>query len=122
MRKQPTLPLKGMFIGNGATDFTVDVSPSYPATLYYFNLIKKDLYDKYVNNDCFFSFNEVLPQSNSTECIDAWHKMNDLTADLNWYDLYRRTYDTKLKANDEERYGEVEINGEKRRYKRGKTM
>jgi hypothetical protein len=34
MKSLPTINLKGMIIGNGATDFTVDVSPSYPATLY----------------------------------------------------------------------------------------
>jgi hypothetical protein len=52
-----------MLVGNGATDFTVDVSPSYPATLYGMQIIKKDLYDTYVNNKCFFSFNGVLPES-----------------------------------------------------------
>ena len=39
MKRLETIPLKGMMIGNGATDFTVDVSPSYPATVYNFNLI-----------------------------------------------------------------------------------
>jgi len=34
MRKLPTINLKGMMVGNGATDFRVDVSPSYPATLF----------------------------------------------------------------------------------------
>jgi hypothetical protein len=34
MKKLPKINIKGMMVGNGATDFNVDVSPSYPATLY----------------------------------------------------------------------------------------
>jgi len=37
--------LKGILVGNGATDFYVDVSPSFPQTVYNFNIIKKDLFD-----------------------------------------------------------------------------
>ena len=100
-----------MMIGNGATDFKYDVSPSFPATLYNFNLIKQSLYDEYVNNNCFFSFNGVLPESNSTECINAWGKMNELVVDLNWYDLFRKTYPNPIYKDDEERYGETIVNG-----------
>ena len=111
-----------MIIGNGATDFNVDVSPSYPDTVYNFNLIKKDLYETYINNSCFFSFNGVIPESHSDVCVNAWTKINALCADLNWYDLYRKKYPNALRADDEERWGEVEINGEIKRYRRGKTV
>ena len=105
-----------MMVGNGATDFTVDVSPSYPETVYNFNLIPTSLYKKFKDNNCFFSFNGVLPESNSTECIDAWNKINSLCGGLDWYDLFRAKYPVSLKADSPERYGEVEINGEKKRY------
>lgn len=51
--------------------------------------------------------------------------MNDLAADLNWYDLYRPTYDNAITSTlltDESRMGEVEIDGEIKTYKRGYTM
>ena len=34
LRKKPLINLKGIMVGNGATDFTVDVSPSFPQTIY----------------------------------------------------------------------------------------
>jgi len=40
---------------------------------------------------------------------------------LNWYDLFRKNYKNTLKATDN-RYAEVEINGEKKVYKMGKTV
>ena len=40
--------LKGFMVGNGATDWDFDVSPSFPSIVYNFNLIPKKLYDEYV--------------------------------------------------------------------------
>jgi hypothetical protein len=57
--------LKGIIVGNGATDFYVDVSPSFPQVVYGMNLITKNIYDKFQNNNCFFSFRHVLPESTS---------------------------------------------------------
>jgi hypothetical protein len=54
-----------------------------------------------------------LPESNSTICVDTWNKINGYAVHLNWYDLFRRNFPNGVKANDPERYGEVEINGEK---------
>lgn len=84
--------MKGFMVGNGATDFNVDVSPSFPQTVYNFNLIPRDLYDTYMDNGCFESFNDVLGFTNTTVCNDAWDMINNYTGDLNWYDLYRPVY------------------------------
>ena len=46
-KKEKEINLKGFIVGNGATDFTVDVSPSFPSTVYNFNLIPKNLYDTF---------------------------------------------------------------------------
>lgn len=72
MRKQPTINIKGIIVGNGATDFTVDVSPSYPDVIFNFQLIPKSLYDTFKKNKCHFSFNGVLPESTEEVCTDAW--------------------------------------------------
>jgi hypothetical protein len=42
-----TYNLKGMMVGNGVTDYDYDVSPSFPETLYNFNLISKKLLDTF---------------------------------------------------------------------------
>lgn len=59
-------------VGNGATDFYVDVSPSFPDTVYNFNLIPRSIYDDFTSNGCFESFNDVLPFTNTTACNNSW--------------------------------------------------
>lgn len=39
-------------VGNGATNWDVDISQSFPEVMYNFNLIPKSLLDTYNNNDC----------------------------------------------------------------------
>ena len=122
MKGLPTINQKGMIVGNGATDFNVDVSASFPETLYNFQIMKKPLYQYYKENNCFNSFRAVIPENHSPECVDAWRNITSLSAGLNWYDLYRKNYPLGLRANDPERYAEVEINGEIKKYRRGKTV
>lgn len=115
--------MKGFIVGNGATDFHYDVSPSFPETVYNLNIIKKDLLDEFNSNDCFFSFNGVLPETATKECVSAWMKMNTLAGSLNWYDLYRPVYyDTLGLLEDENRMGEVEVDGVIKTYRRGYTI
>lgn len=119
--------LKGYMVGNGLADLHYDVSPSFPATVYNFNLIKEDLFEQFTDpeSDCFFSFNGAIPYNNSAECKAMWTKIETLTGDLNWYDLYRWNYDLANATNmwtDAERMQEVTINGTKKTYKRGMTM
>ena len=68
MKGLPTIPQKGFMVGNGATDYHIDVTPAYIPTLYNFQMIPKKLYDTYTKNKCFFSFNSVLPESESEIC------------------------------------------------------
>ena len=111
-------------VGNGATDYILDVWPAYVPTLYNFQMIPKSLYDTFNANNCFFSFNDVLQDQPSQICIDTFNEINAMTTDhVNWYDLYRPVYPEALKRmKSEPRYGEVEINGEIKKYKRGKTI
>ena len=41
MLKKTQMNLKGFMVGNGATNWDFDVSPSFPKTIYNFNLIPK---------------------------------------------------------------------------------
>jgi len=48
--------LEGFMVGNGATNWSVDVEPSFPATVAYFNIIPLDLLDTFNKNNCHFYF------------------------------------------------------------------
>jgi hypothetical protein len=66
------LNLKGFIVGNGATNFETDISPSFPDVMYNFNLIQKPLLDTYKNNNCINYFNDFKPPTNTTVCENAW--------------------------------------------------
>jgi Serine carboxypeptidase len=51
------------------------VSPSFPATVFNFNLIDKELYDNFTSSDCYFSFKGVVPYPNSRHCYATWGKI-----------------------------------------------
>jgi len=53
--------LKGILVGNGVTDFNIDVWPSYIQTLYNFNMISKGMYDNYTDNKCNYTFRDAVP-------------------------------------------------------------
>jgi hypothetical protein len=60
-------------VGNGATDWDYDVSPSFPSVVYNFNMIPKDLYDQYNAGGCVEYFNGFIPANgtNPADC-DTW--------------------------------------------------
>jgi hypothetical protein len=111
-------------VGNGATDWDIDISPAYPEVVFNFNLIPRSLLDTFQTNDCHYYFNDVKTHNNSKLCDDTWGLMNNLTnGPLNWYDLFRKTYPgSPLILNSEERMAEAIVEGEVKTYKRGKTM
>lgn len=78
-------------VGNGATKWDVDISPSFPDVMYNFNLIQKPLLDTYKDNGCINYFNDLKPPTNTTVCENAWDEINDRWQGLNWYDLFRLT-------------------------------
>ena len=46
------LNFQGFIVGNGATNWEVDISKSFADVVYNFNLIPKELYDTYKSNGC----------------------------------------------------------------------
>ena len=121
-------------VGNGATDWDFDVSPSFPDIAYNFNLIPKKMFDDYNKLGCKVFFNDFKPTigSNVTECRILWDgntgtdtpapdSMCGLTADLNWYDLYRPKYGEGL-SKSERTYKTINNNGEELEYVAGRTF
>lgn len=104
-------------VGNGATNWDFDVEPSFPQTLRWFNIIPPTWNQEFLDEECHFYFYPDYDTTKSTPKCDAlWVKINAMSADLNWYDLYRPTYDTgistekqaELRAN---RYATVTLDG-----------
>mmetsp|Transcript_20421 Transcript_20421/g.23586 ORF Transcript_20421/g.23586 Transcript_20421/m.23586 type:complete len:468 (-) Transcript_20421:31-1434(-) len=110
--------LKGILVGNGATDWRYDTTPSYLPMAYNHELMDKTLYDVLVSNNCTWFFRDVLPGNHPKVCQDAYKKFTKDTSRINWYDIYRKVYDDSL-SNP---IGETKIDGEVRYYKRGYKM
>jgi hypothetical protein len=63
---------KGFIVGNGATNWDVDISQSFADVVYNFNIIPKSLLDTYHDNDCHNYFNDLKPPTDSQVCYNAW--------------------------------------------------
>ena len=85
---QNIIPLKGFAVGNGATNWEFDVSPSLPATVYNFNMIPHSIWDFLTNNNCVFYFNNFYPHTGPAECETFMDKITNLLSGFNFYDLY----------------------------------
>mmetsp|Transcript_5252 Transcript_5252/g.3974 ORF Transcript_5252/g.3974 Transcript_5252/m.3974 type:complete len:245 (+) Transcript_5252:711-1445(+) len=85
-------------------------------------MITKEIYDRWVDNGCLFTFNDAIPTQNTIGCIILFDDIMISTQDFNIYDLYRMAYPDSLALKSENRYKEVVINGETLRYKRGFTV
>jgi hypothetical protein len=116
------LNLKGYIVGNGATNWDIDISPAYPDVVYNFNIIPKTLLQNYTDNNCISYFRDVKPATNTTVCKELWNQIKTLDSGLNWYDLFRKTYPNgNLLMSEKERLKSVEVNGETKTYKSGFT-
>ena len=107
-------------VGNGATNWTYDVWPTFPATVANFNIIPQSMLQDFESNDCHAYFHNVRPATETDACEAVAKSIMDLTGQLNWYDLYRKNYD--LPAANDDRMGTTIINGKERTYRRGMTM
>lgn len=125
-----TYPIKGMLVGNGVTNWDYDVSPSFPETTYNFNIIGKKQIDYFRKNNCTYYFNDFKNHTGPDGCNAVWDEINLITGDMNWYDLFRKNYDTLTthKSNkplvgkeNPDRIGVAIVNGEEKTYKRGFT-
>jgi carboxypeptidase C (cathepsin A) len=115
-----TVNQKGFMVGNGATDWKYDVSPSFPEVVYNFNMIPESLWTAYNNLDCVEYFDGSVNGTDPTQCSDMFDQMATFTNGLNWYDLYRYVYpDASKKLVD--RKGMTMVNGQEKHYKRGMT-
>lgn len=69
------IKLVGFMVGNGATNWDFDASPSFPDTVYGFNLITKTDIDYFHDNNCTFYLNDFRNHTGPAECQVYWDKM-----------------------------------------------
>ena len=124
-------------VGNGATHWDYDVSPSFPDTAFNFNLIPQSMLNNFTSQGCVYYFNDLRPHAGGEGCDYVWEQITILTKGLNWYDLYRKVLpaaeddDSTLtdhagnpfvRATQDNRHGSAFVNGKEMLYKRGYTM
>lgn len=90
-------------------------------------MIPPSLLTEFEEHDCHYYFYPgYSDHRNSLKCDELWEKINNLGADLNWYDLYRPVYPAavldKQKALKANRHGSVMIDGQLKTYKKGYTQ
>jgi serine carboxypeptidase-like clade 1 len=109
--------LKGYLVGNGATNWDFDVSPSFPHTLYGFNMVPKKVMDAFDANNCTYYFNDFKKHDGPEACDDLWNQIQSYSENLNWYDLYLAADGPPPKNT----HGVSIVGGEEKIYKRGFT-
>jgi len=60
--------LGGTMVGNGATNWSYDVWPTFPATLANMQIIQKSLLDEWEAQGCNAYFHNVRPYTDTPEC------------------------------------------------------
>lgn len=113
-------------MGNGATDWDLDIFPSYPDVLFNFNMIPKSMLDNYNTLGCKYYFNDVKKVDNPPECDKAFEDIMEIRGSFNWYDLFQQTPagtpGTSMLLKDTNRLGSTMVEGEEKTYIRGFTM
>jgi carboxypeptidase C (cathepsin A) len=113
------IPLQGILVGNGATTWDYDNSPSIPVTAVDMGLVPVSLLEEWNTNGCIFYFRDVKP-SGGVNCGPIWDKMSASFNDLNIYDFFRTNEVSNTAVED--RMGKSMVNGEEKTYKRGMTQ
>jgi carboxypeptidase C (cathepsin A) len=91
------IKLKGIAVGNGVTDWTVDCDPAYIELSWYHGLIPKDLQKKIESTTCDFS--EVAKDPLTKECQEIYNEWSKYTKNINVYDIYKSPEDGGLMSD-----------------------
>lgn len=115
-------------VGNGATDWLYDNSPSIPPTITKMGLVPQPWLDQFEEDGCKYYFSDDLyPHEGGPECDDLYDKIMNMIGDLNIYDLFRTNLIDKNDSGErvskslEDRMRTVNIGGQEKTYRRGFT-
>lgn len=91
--------LKGYLVGNGVTNWKYDTTPAYLEMAYWHGLYDTEMYQSLKDNNCDFS-NAQWNTNITDTCNDLMTRFNDLTSQINIYDIYGICYASGAK-NDQ---------------------
>lgn len=111
--------LKGVLIGNGVTDWTVDCEHVFMEFGYMHNLIDTTTYYIWRDNECVQYADGLIPNTDKQVCRDMMDVFDENIWMLNPYDIYRQEHLDWYNSTDELETRYVEINGEVQSYQRG---
>ena len=94
------IPLKGFMVGNGVTDWTVDVANALPYFAWSHNLIGNATYFLWTKNNC----NGNTNANPSENCAEALDELNVQLNNINLYDIYRTCDYTPYGHNSKQMY------------------
>jgi carboxypeptidase C (cathepsin A) len=92
IRGEEEINLKGIIVGNGVTNWTVDGAPAHIEMSYYHGLYPKSLKDRIDIAQC--DFREVPENYDARpECKEILGLFSNYTQYINYYDVYRAADD-----------------------------
>lgn len=111
--------LKGFMVGNGVTNWKYDTMPAFVEMAYWHGLYDDDLYA--VLSKCDLSFFEWNADKLSDPCKAAITRFNELTAQINGYDVFGKCYPNKktmemYETNSD--FGLAKVGGEVKAYRK----
>ena len=111
--------LKGFIVGNGVTNWTYDTTPAYIKMGFWHGLYDYDTYLGMEAENCDFSklqYGNVL----SAKCAEYFNRFNELTANINTYDVFRKCWSTTtgMQMYSEDNFGLAKVGNELKPYKK----
>lgn len=100
--------LKGMMVGNGCTNWKYDTTPAQIELYYWHSFISKELYEKYLANECDFTRFAEDPVG---ECLDVANEFFAATQAVNIYNILGYCYQNPAPSL-EDKLGMKVIGGE----------
>lgn len=83
--------LKGFMVGNGVTNWQYDTTPAFVEMGFMHGLYDIDLYNSFVDNDCFSQYSRLSTTLTAT-CRKNILKFESLVNKINVYDVYGKCY------------------------------
>jgi hypothetical protein len=85
------IPLKGMMVGNGVTNWTYDTMPATVDMGYWRSIMSQEMHDNILAEGCDYS-GIVFDKNPSESCMNYLNKYQDDIADINIYNIYGTCY------------------------------
>ena len=113
-----TFNLKGFIVGNGVTNWEYDTTPAFVKMGFWHGLYDYDMYLDIQTAKC--DYNNFKFGDLSQDCINYLNKFEELTQNINVYDVFRKCYSstTGLEMYSGDNFGMAKVGNELKPYKK----